>query len=48
MFDEFERFYLDILLEEGYDLSPYGFGAKVIYVPGHTKGSIAIHTKKVH
>ncbi|TCL58845.1 glyoxylase-like metal-dependent hydrolase (beta-lactamase superfamily II) [Kineothrix alysoides] len=45
MLDEFERFSPDVLLEDGFDLSPYGFDAEVIHVPGHTKGSIAILTK---
>lgn len=40
--DDFERFTPDILTEEGVDLSPYGFNAKVIHIPGHTKGSIGI------
>jgi len=43
--DEFERFSPDILLEDGFDLSPYGLDATVIHVPGHTKGSVAILTK---
>ena len=43
--DEFERFSPDVLLEESFDLSPYGFDATVIHVPGHTDGSIAILTK---
>ncbi len=43
--DEFESFSPDILLEDGFDLSEYGIDAKVIHVPGHTQGSIAIVTK---
>ncbi|MFT4143969.1 MAG: MBL fold metallo-hydrolase [Mobilitalea sp.] len=43
--DEFERFSPDILLEDGFDLSDYGFDAKVIHLPGHTPGSIAIVTR---
>ena len=46
MLDEFERFSPDILLEDGFDLSPYGFDATVIHLPGHTKGSVAILTKR--
>lgn len=40
--DDFENFKPDIILEDGFDLSPYGFEAKVIHIPGHTKGSIGI------
>jgi glyoxylase-like metal-dependent hydrolase (beta-lactamase superfamily II) len=43
-FGKFERFRPDILLDDGYDLSEYGFGAKVLYIPGHSKGSIGILT----
>jgi hypothetical protein len=32
------------LLDDGFDLSPYGFEAKVVHTPGHTKGSISILT----
>jgi len=45
MLDEFERFSPEISLEDGFDLSPYGFDAQVIHVPGHTKGSIAVLAK---
>jgi len=38
------KFKPDILLEDGQDLSPYGFDAKVIHLPGHSKGSIGILT----
>ncbi|MHA2154625.1 MAG: MBL fold metallo-hydrolase [Candidatus Hodarchaeales archaeon] len=34
----------DIYLEEGDDLSEYGFSAKVVHLPGHSKGSIGFHT----
>ena len=34
----------DILLSEGQDLGAYGFNAKVVHLPGHTKGSIGILT----
>ena len=39
-----ERFTPDIYLEDGYDLSEFGLDAKVIYLPGHSKGSIGILT----
>lgn len=38
------KFKPDILLEDGQDLSPNGFDAKVIHLPGHSKGSIGILT----
>ena len=37
-----ERFTPDVLLDDGYDLSQHGFEAKVISLPGHSKGSIGI------
>jgi len=39
-----ERFTPDILVSDGYELSEYGFDAKVISLPGHSKGSIGILT----
>jgi len=41
---EFERFKPDIYLDENFDLSYYNFDAKVIHIPGHSKGSIGILT----
>jgi glyoxylase-like metal-dependent hydrolase (beta-lactamase superfamily II) len=41
---EFERFKPDIYLEEIFDFSYYNFDAKVIHIPGHSKGSIGILT----
>jgi hydroxyacylglutathione hydrolase len=43
-FGRAERFAPDILLEDGCDLSPYGLEAKVICLPGHSRGSIGILT----
>jgi hydroxyacylglutathione hydrolase len=43
-FGKTQRFTPDILLEDGYDLSTYGFGARIISLPGHSKGSIGIVT----
>ncbi len=40
----FETFQPDILLEDGQDLREYGLSAKIIYTPGHTKGSITVLT----
>ena len=39
-----DQFTPDIYLEEGDDLSEYGFSAKVVHLPGHSKGSIGFHT----
>ncbi len=39
-----ERFAPDVLLNDGYDLSQHGLEAKVISLPGHSKGSIGIMT----
>lgn len=41
---QFKTFKPDILLEDGQDLSEYGFDAKVLHLPGHSKGSIGILT----
>jgi hydroxyacylglutathione hydrolase len=40
----FERFTPDILLGEDADLTPFGLDAQVLYLPGHTAGSIGILT----
>jgi hydroxyacylglutathione hydrolase len=40
----FDRFKPDLLLEEGQSLAEYGFDAKILYTPGHSKGSISILT----
>ena len=34
----------DIAVEEGYDLSPFGIEAKILSLPGHSKGSIGVLT----
>lgn len=41
-FGESKRFMPDILLKDADDLRPYGLFAKVISIPGHSKGSIGI------
>jgi glyoxylase-like metal-dependent hydrolase (beta-lactamase superfamily II) len=33
-----------VIVAEGTDLTKYGFGAKVLSIPGHSKGSIGILT----
>jgi glyoxylase-like metal-dependent hydrolase (beta-lactamase superfamily II) len=43
-FGKSERFKPDLYVDEGYDLSDYGFDAKVLHIPGHSKGSIGILT----
>jgi len=39
-----DRFKPDLYLEDGQDLSDLGFNAKVIHLPGHSKGSIGVLT----
>jgi hydroxyacylglutathione hydrolase len=43
-FAKSDRFKPDLYIEEGDDLSPYGFDARVLHLPGHSKGSIGILT----
>ena len=43
-FGKSERFTPDFYLDDGDDLSDYGFDARVLHVPGHSKGSIGILT----
>ena len=40
----YDSFKPDIILEDGHDLSEFGFDARVLHVPGHSKGSIGILT----
>jgi hydroxyacylglutathione hydrolase len=42
----FNTFKPDIYIEDGQDLSEYGLNAKVLHLPGHSKGSIGILTTK--
>ncbi len=35
----------DLLLEDGADLEAWGLGARVLHLPGHTRGSIAVLTE---
>ncbi|MCW4037490.1 MAG: MBL fold metallo-hydrolase [Candidatus Bathyarchaeota archaeon] len=39
-----DRFKPDLCIDEGYDFSGYGFDARVLDIPGHSKGSIGILT----
>jgi hydroxyacylglutathione hydrolase len=41
-----QKFKPDILLKDGQNLGEYGFSAKIIHLPGHTKGSIGILTEE--
>jgi hydroxyacylglutathione hydrolase len=43
-FGKSQRCSPDLYLDEGDDLSKYGFDAKVLHIPGHSRGSIAIMT----
>jgi len=43
-FGKSERFTPDVLLGDGYDLSPHGLEARVISLPGHSLGSIGVLT----
>lgn len=36
------QYQADILIEDSYDLSPYGIAGKVITTPGHTQGSLSV------
>jgi len=41
---EANRFVPDLIIEDGYDFSSFGFQAKTLHLPGHTQGSIEILT----
>jgi len=43
-FGKDEQFSPDLLLDDGYDLSPHGLEARVLSLPGHSKGSIGVLT----
>ena len=40
----YDSFGPDIILEDGHDLSEYRFDARVVHLPGHSKGSIGVLT----
>jgi hydroxyacylglutathione hydrolase len=44
--EDFDSFKPDLLINEGFNLSEYGFEAKILHIPGHTKGSIGIITEQ--
>ena len=37
-----EKFKPDLTVEDGFDLGGYGLNAKVVHIPGHSKGSIGV------
>jgi glyoxylase-like metal-dependent hydrolase (beta-lactamase superfamily II) len=39
---EFKTFIPDLYIDESFSFSPYQFDARVIHIPGHSKGSIGI------
>ena len=41
---KFEPFTPDLLIDESFDFAPYGIDAKILHLPGHSKGSIGILT----
>jgi len=43
-FPQADRFKPDLYLEEGDDLSEHGLNARVLHLPGHSRGSIGILT----
>ncbi len=43
--NDFEKFTPDVLIEDNFRLSDYGFDGQILSLPGHTPGSIAILTK---
>jgi len=45
-FGKSERLKPDIYIDDGDDLSQYGFDARVLHLPGHSKGSIGILTAR--
>lgn len=40
----FDGFKPDLTIDESFELSPYGLDARVIHLPGHSKGSIGVLT----
>ena len=43
-FGKSARFTPDLYMEDGYNFSEYGFDARAVNIPGHSKGSIGILT----
>ncbi len=40
--EEVAKFRVDIVLDGGEDLNPYGIDGRVIFTPGHTPGSVSV------
>ena len=45
LFSRSDRFTSDLYVEDGFDLSGYGLDARVLHLPGHSRGSIGVLTK---
>jgi glyoxylase-like metal-dependent hydrolase (beta-lactamase superfamily II) len=43
--DKFDKFEPDVLIDERFDLSTYGLKARILHIPGHSKGSIGLLTE---
>jgi hydroxyacylglutathione hydrolase len=43
-FGKSARFEPDFYLEDGDDLAEHGFAARVVHIPGHSRGSIGVFT----
>jgi len=41
-----EKFKPDLLVDESFELGTYGLEAKVLHIPGHSKGSIGVLTEE--
>ena len=39
-----DRFKPDVFLEDGDELTEYGFDARILSIPGHSKGSLGVLT----
>lgn len=39
-----DRFKPDMLVEDGWDLAPFGFQARAVHIPGHSAGSMGVLT----
>jgi hydroxyacylglutathione hydrolase len=46
LYQGFEKFSPDLYVEDGSSFSEYGFDAKVVHLPGHSRGGIAVLTSK--
>jgi hydroxyacylglutathione hydrolase len=40
--EHFETFTPDVAVNDGFDLSKYGFNGRVVHIPGHSQGSIGV------